>query len=172
MHVRPKMRPVAAGVLAVVAVLAAGTSVYASEPGAVDVQALIETQQKQIELLQQQLDATRASLESLSQQLLETTRCQKLLIKLAAEGFIAYDRDSDGRMRSQPFPALSVNPLDVTGAGDSVLAVMATGLASRQAMMPTAALACCMAALAVETMGNTPIDAKSLSSSLDEALAP
>ena len=71
---------------------------------------------------------------------------------------------------SQPFPALSVNPLDVAGAGDSVLAVMATGLASRQAMMPTAALACCMAALAVETMGNTPINAEALQSNLEEVL--
>lgn len=113
-----------------------------------------------------------SGLESLSQQLLETTRCQRLLIKLAAEGFIAYDRDSNGQLNSQAFPALSVNPLDVAGAGDSVLAVMATGLASRQAMMPTAALACCMAALAVETMGNTPITTESLRSSLDETMAP
>ena len=92
------------------------------------------------------------------------------MVKLAAEGFIAYDRDASGQMLSQPFPALSVNPLDVAGAGDSVLAVMATGLASRQAMMPTAALACCMAALAVETMGNTPISAEALRNSLEEVL--
>jgi len=111
-------------------------------------------------------------LENLSQQLLEKTSCRMLIIKLAAEGFIAYDRDSEGQVTSQPFPALSVNPLDVAGAGDSVIAVMATGLASRQAMMPTAALACCMAALAVETMGNTPIAAETLRSTLLEALPP
>jgi rfaE bifunctional protein kinase chain/domain len=113
-----------------------------------------------------------SGLESLSQQLLADTHCERLIVKLAAEGFIAYDRGSDGQVLSQPFPALSVNPLDVAGAGDSVLAVMATGLASRQAMMPTAALACCMAALAVETMGNTPITTEALSRSLDEALTP
>jgi rfaE bifunctional protein kinase chain/domain len=111
-----------------------------------------------------------SGLENLSQQLLERTHCERLLLKLAAEGFIAYDRDGDGSMRSQPFPALSVNPLDVAGAGDSVLAVMATGLASRQAMMATAALACCMAALAVETMGNTPISAEALRNNLEEVL--
>jgi len=113
-----------------------------------------------------------SGLENLSQQLLERTHFERLLLKLAAEGFIAYDRDGDGSMRSQPFPALSVNPLDVAGAGDSVLAVMATGLASRQAMMPTAALACCMAALAVETMGNTPISAEALRNNLEEVLQP
>jgi len=112
-----------------------------------------------------------SGLESLSQQLLADTHCERLIVKLAADGFIAYDRDSSGRMISQPFPALSVNPLDVAGAGDSVLAVMATGLASRQAMMPTAALACCMAALAVETMGNMPIGSKALQNSLEEVLS-
>ncbi len=111
-----------------------------------------------------------SGLESLSQQLLQQSHCERLVVKLAAEGFIAYDRAADGKIRSQPFPALSVNPLDVAGAGDSVLAVMATGLASRQAMMPTAAVACCMAALAVETMGNTPITAEALRSSLEEVL--
>ena len=57
-------------------------------------------------------------------------------------------------------------------AGDSVLAVMATGLASGQAMMATTALACCMAALAVETMGNTPISAGALRNNLEEMLQP
>jgi len=111
-----------------------------------------------------------SGLESLSQRLLHESHCERLVVKLAADGFIAYDRDVSGQMLSQPFPALSVNPLDVAGAGDSVLAVMATGLASRQAMMPTAALACCMAGLAVETMGNTPISATALRNSLEEVL--
>ncbi|MCP9775664.1 PfkB family carbohydrate kinase [Cyanobium sp. WAJ14-Wanaka] len=113
-----------------------------------------------------------SGLENLSQLLLESTSCERLLVKLAAEGFIAYDRDSQGKLTSQPFPALSVNPLDVAGAGDSVLAVMATGLASGQAMMATAALACCMASLAVQTMGNTPIPAGALKANLEEVLEP
>ena len=57
-------------------------------------------------------------------------------MKLSSEGFIAYDKDADGRIYSQPFPALSVNPLDVAGAGDSLLAVLATALSSGQEMMP------------------------------------
>jgi bifunctional ADP-heptose synthase (sugar kinase/adenylyltransferase) len=111
-----------------------------------------------------------SGLESLSQRLMADTHCERLIVKLGAEGFIAYDRGSDGQILSQPFPALSVNPLDVAGAGDSVLAVMATGLASGQVMMPTAALACCMAALAVATMGNTPIIALALRNSIEEVL--
>ena len=112
-----------------------------------------------------------SGLERLSQQLLKEAQCERLIVKLAAEGFIAYDREETGRISSQAFPALSVNPVDVAGAGDSVLAVLATGLASGQSMMPTAALACCMAALAVETMGNTPINASALRTNLEEVLS-
>ena len=78
-----------------------------------------------------------SGLESLSQFLLTNKYCDRLIVKLASEGFIAYDRDSTGRINNQPFPALSVNPLDVAGAGDSVAAVMSTGLASKQKMMIT-----------------------------------
>ena len=111
-----------------------------------------------------------SGLEQLTQRLFQITGSERLLMKLGSEGFIAYDRNEQGETISQAFPALSANPLDVTGAGDSVLAVMATGLSSRQ-IMPTAALACCMAALAVETMGNSPITSESLHNRLEEALA-
>ena len=113
-----------------------------------------------------------SGLEQVSQRLLQLTRCERLVMKLGPEGFVAYDRDSHGLLSSQAFPALSVNPVDVAGAGDSLLALFATGLASGQAMMPTAALACCMAALAVETMGNKPISANALKSNLREMLQP
>lgn len=107
-------------------------------------------------------------LEQLSQRLLEVTGSESMIMKLGPEGFIVYERQPKGLMRSQAFPALSVNPVDVAGAGDSLLALFAAGLASGQSVMPTAALACCMSALAVERMGNTPISAEELKSSLEE----
>ena len=113
-----------------------------------------------------------SGLEQLSQRLLEITRSERLVMKLGPEGFIAYDRTSNRHLNSQAFPALSENPLDVAGAGDSLLALFAIGLASGQAMMPTAALACLMAALTVDTMGNTPISAAALRSSVQEMLLP
>ena len=68
------------------------------------------------------------------------------------------------------FPSLSVNPVDVAGAGDSLLAVMAIGLSSNQSMMGTSSLACCMASLAVEKMGNNPIGADALKELLRNSL--
>ena len=83
-------------------------------------------------------------------------------MKLGNNGFIAYDRDENNRVISQSFPSLSVNPVDVAGAGDSLLALMAIGLSSNQPMMDTASLACCMASLAVENMGNNPTGSDAL----------
>ena len=89
-------------------------------------------------------------------------KVNRLIMKLGNNGFIAYDRDENNRIISQSFPSLSVNPVDVAGAGDSLLAVMAIGLSSNQSMMGTSSLACCMASLAVEKMGNNPIGADAL----------
>ncbi len=109
-------------------------------------------------------------LERLAQQLIHSTGCKRLVMKLGSEGFIAYDRDHKGELYNQHFPALSVNPLDVTGAGDSLLAVMAVGLSAGHSIMPTAAIGCCMAALAVETLGNLPIGVERLQHQIQSLL--
>tara|TARA_A100000164_G_C21934771_1_gene787495 strand:- start:1431 stop:2933 length:1503 start_codon:yes stop_codon:yes gene_type:complete len=95
-------------------------------------------------------------LESLSNKIIRETNSKMLIMKLGSNGFIAYECNGKNII-NQPYPALSINPVDVTGAGDSLLAVMAVGLSSAQNMMPTSAIACCMTALAVERMGNKPI---------------
>ena len=110
------------------------------------------------------------SLEKLSRDLIEKTNSEKLIMKLGPEGFIAYDRDDNEHIFSQSFPALTANPLDVTGAGDSLLALMAIGLASKQNMFETSAAACCMSSLAVQSMGNIPISSLSLKNYLSEIL--
>ena len=101
-------------------------------------------------------------LELLSQRLLKKTNCNSLIMKLGPNGFIVYKRDGANNVTTQAFPSLSVSPLDVTGAGDSLLALMATGLASGESIMKTAALGCCMSALAVENMGNSAISCKQI----------
>ena len=83
-------------------------------------------------------------------------------MKLGASGFIAYDNSSSKSLLRQSFPALTVNPVDVSGAGDSLLSAIAIGLASGQSMMVSSALAACMSSLAVRNMGNIPVDKISL----------
>ena len=111
-----------------------------------------------------------SGLESLSHKLMSSTKSEKLIMKLGAQGFIAYDQISKGKYQSQSFPTLSVNPLDVSGAGDSLLSVMSTGLSSNNDFMSSAALACCMSAIAVENMGNMPIHSNQLKDFLKNSL--
>jgi bifunctional ADP-heptose synthase (sugar kinase/adenylyltransferase) len=69
------------------------------------------------------LQDKHSGLEQICQTLIKDTNSQKLVMKLGPEGFIAYCRAKNGQLVSQAFPALSVNPLDVAGAGDSLLAI-------------------------------------------------
>ena len=62
-------------------------------------------------------------LESLSHKIMTDTLTKRLIMKLGPDGFIAYDHNKS-RSLSQAFPALSSNPIDVTGAGDTVIAVL------------------------------------------------
>jgi len=89
--------------------------------------------------------------------LIQQTRSKNLLIKLGAEGFISYDNNEDGFINRQHFPALSVNPVDVAGAGDSLLALIAVSLCAGNNLMTSSALGACMASLATQTVGNVPV---------------
>ena len=116
---------------------------------------LICPNEKEARIAMQDKDS---GLENLSRKLIKITNSENLIMKLGAQGFIAYSKDKKGGFNSQSFPALSVNPIDVAGAGDSLLAVMAVGLSSGEEVMPTATLGCIAASLAVESMGNIPIE--------------
>ena len=62
----------------------------------------------------------------------------------------------------QSFPALSANPVDVAGAGDALLAVLAISLCCNDNLMHAACLGSCASAIAVENLGNRPIHSNSL----------
>ena len=104
------------------------------------------------------LQDNESGLESISMQLIKNTNAKNLIMKLGADGLIAYEKISANKIRRQSFPALSVNPVDVSGAGDALLALMATSLCSNNNFMSAASLGICISAIAVENMGNRPID--------------
>jgi len=120
---------------------------------------LISPNEKEIRYALQDKDS---GLEELAHKLIRFTSCKHLILKLAGDGLIAYEYRDQTHFISQSFPALSVNPVDVSGAGDSVLSVMSIGLASKQSMMTSSALACCVSSLCVESMGNSPVQKEAL----------
>lgn len=110
-------------------------------------------------------------IEQLAHEIMNKSLCRELIMKLGPDGFISYSRDDGGSVSNQPFPALTANPVDVAGAGDSLLAVMAAGLCSGQKTLLASAIACCMTAIAVNTMGNKPISSERLLEYVSELLA-
>ncbi|OUU53463.1 MAG: ADP-heptose synthase [Pelagibacteraceae bacterium TMED65] len=120
---------------------------------------LLSPNEKEARLALQDKDM---SIEQISQNLIKQTSAEYLIMKLGAEGYITYYRDNECEIRSQAFPALCINPLDVAGAGDSLLAVVSTGLAAGIDMLTISAVGCCMTAAAVEKLGNTPVEKNKL----------
>ena len=87
--------------------------------------------------------------------------CHKLIIKLGDDGLIVYDKN---RLltESEHFPALSTSPVDVSGAGDSVLASISTAITCGMSLMDAAAFGSIVASCCVETIGNFPMQRDAL----------
>ncbi len=107
------------------------------------------------------LQDKESGLEILTQKLFQKTDSKRIVMKLGGSGFIAYDKHKE-ELLSQSFPALSSNPIDVSGAGDSLLSVLAVALSSNESIMTASAIGTCRAAIAVDTVGNYPIGRKVL----------
>ena len=101
-------------------------------------------------------------LEWMANALIKKTNTSNLVMKLGREGFIAYESVVDGFINRQHFPALNTNPVDVAGAGDSLLAALSVGLCSGANLMKSSAIGAGMASLAVQSMGNIPVSHQQL----------
>ncbi len=110
-----------------------------------------------------------SGLEFICQEVLKRSNCKNLIMKLGSDGFIAFDQICEGQFKRESFPALTVNPIDVAGAGDSLLAAIALGVSTRQPLMVTAALAACVASLAVERMGNISVTTDELKGRIESS---
>ena len=111
-----------------------------------------------------------SGLEIICQKLIRETRTKGLLLKLGAEGLIAFDCNDKNKIIRQAFPSLSVNPIDVSGAGDSLMAIISTNLCSGSSIMNSAAIGCCMSSIAVQNMGNKSISSEQVKRKLIEVL--
>jgi len=101
-------------------------------------------------------------IEWVANTLMEKTNSRNLVMKLGREGFIAYESETDGFVKRQHFPALSINTVDVSGAGDSLLAALSVGLCSGATLMQSSAIGAGMASLAVQQIGNIPVSNQQL----------
>jgi D-beta-D-heptose 7-phosphate kinase/D-beta-D-heptose 1-phosphate adenosyltransferase len=91
--------------------------------------------------------------------------CRHLLVTLGADGMVLVDGDR-GRVRRIPSRAREV--FDVSGAGDTVTAVLAAVLGSADDMADAAAMANFAAGLAVSRLGAVPVGRAEILEALDE----
>jgi len=97
---------------------------------------------------------SQIDIEHLGQHILELCDCLYCILKLGEEGLILFERKSQKRFQ---LPALSVNAIDVAGAGDSLLASVVYGFANKLSMKECVALGSVVASLNVENLGNEPV---------------
>ena len=97
--------------------------------------------------------------EYIAHLLIDRTKSKNLVLKLGGAGFIAYvtHEKTQQVQHRQHFPALTANPIDVTGAGDALIAALTVCLTKGFSLMQAASFATCVSAIAVQTLGNHPI---------------
>jgi rfaE bifunctional protein kinase chain/domain len=113
-----------------------------------------------------------SGLEKLAMNLLKNSDLKSLIITLGANGFIAYHNYDGTVIKSQHFPALCANPIDVAGAGDTLISTMALGCCAGAEFMESAVLGACAAAISVNRIGNIPITLHELKAYIREILQP
>ncbi len=111
-----------------------------------------------------------SGIEKISREIMSITSSKNLIMKLGSKGFIVYQGENKQNKGSQSFPALSVNPIDVSGAGDALLSVFAIGMINNKNIYISAAIACCISCIAVENLGNKPINKENLINFINQIL--
>jgi len=103
------------------------------------------------------LENQHDGVEQIARELMDRTRASNLVLKMGGSGFIVYESSGvESFTRRQHFPSLCVNPVDVSGAGDALLAAVATLISSGFQMMEACAFGACVAAINVGRVGNIP----------------
>ncbi len=97
--------------------------------------------------------------------ILERVKIESLLITLGEHGMMLCKRG----MPEEHFPSLARQVFDVTGAGDTVVAVLAAALAAGAPLSTAISLANIAAGLAVEKVGTSAISVEELRNALNES---
>jgi len=102
-----------------------------------------------------------SGLSTLGKTLLERSQGQGALITLGASGVLVVKRE-DSADEADRVPALNPTPVDVSGAGDSLLVAATLSLAAGGNIYDAALLGSFAAAIQTSRMGNTPIQVTEL----------
>ena len=102
----------------------------------------------------------------LAEKLRSQTNASHVILKLGADGVLLHMPSHEGSMTTDRLPAFNSGPIDVAGAGDSMLTTAGLTLAAGGSPWEAAVIGNIAAALQVGRMGNIPIAAEELRSAL------
>jgi len=111
----------------------------------------------------QELRDERSGVVQIAEGIQKKPDCKIVLLKLGSDGVLLHGIDSmGGVLRTDRIPALNSSPIDVSGAGDSLLASSTLALISGADIYGTALIGSIAAAMQVSRVGNTPIQIEEL----------
>lgn len=94
-------------------------------------------------------------------------KSENLLLKMGGDGVLISAQDKDGKMlATDEIAAINKNPVDTSGAGDSMLAGATLALASGANIYEAALIGSVLAGIQVGRLGNMPISQEALNSLL------
>jgi rfaE bifunctional protein kinase chain/domain len=112
-----------------------------------------------------------SGLEVLAHKLINKTNNKSVVITLGSQGILAYSKkENHVNADSEYFPALEENPVDVAGAGDSVMSGYALSLCYGLNLMEASAFASCLAGISVSRIGNIPIKTNEIQNYIQEII--
>jgi len=105
-----------------------------------------------------------SGLERIANLLISKTKIKNLILKLGSDGFILYRVvGTKNIIDRKHFPALESYPIDLAGAGDTLLSAVSISLSAGLDIVEASAVASCASALAVQKLGNNPIKLSEIS---------
>ncbi len=110
------------------------------------------------------LGDNESGLEKIARDLIQETNVQELVITLGENGLLVYQQEEgeDHFVSSQHFPAFVSNPVDVAGAGDSLLSGLSLSLCVESNLIDAALIGNSIAAICVGRVGNIPVTKEEL----------
>lgn len=98
----------------------------------------------------------------LSEQLRNRSGATHVILTLGGDGLLIYSPESTSGIVTDKIGALNTNPIDVAGAGDSLLITVALSLTAGGSIWAAAAIGSVAAAIQVSRLGNSPIREREL----------
>tara|TARA_B100000989_G_scaffold116754_1_gene85927 strand:+ start:1690 stop:3198 length:1509 start_codon:yes stop_codon:yes gene_type:complete len=110
-----------------------------------------------------------SGLERVANLLIKKTKAKNLILKLGKDGFITYSiLGRKKEIKREHYPALEPFPIDLAGAGDTLLSAIGVAISSKLNITNASAFASCASAISVQKLGNTPINLTEVSDLINQ----